>query len=175
MTEPSRVALRALDVADLVLVSAWLREPHVARWWLSRTTIEEELDDIRRSLSGADPVEVLVVELDGRPVGWCQWYRWWDDPDEAVELGVGPDDLGLDYGIGEPTVIDRGVGTAMVGALVRHIRTRSTSGAIVCEPDAANVASCRVLAKNGFELVGVRPLSFEAEDLNAIYRLPPAG
>jgi RimJ/RimL family protein N-acetyltransferase len=169
------VALRPITTGDLTLVRAWLHEPHVARWWLTRTSVDEELDDIRRSrsMSGTEPFEVLLAALDGRPVGWCQWYRWWDSPDEAGELGVAPDDLGIDYGVGEPDCIGRGVGTALIGALVRHIRAATTEGAIVAEPDAANRASCRVLEKNGFELVAVRSLSFEVEETNAIYRRPP--
>jgi RimJ/RimL family protein N-acetyltransferase len=75
--------------------------------------------------------------------------------------------------VGEPDCIGRGVGTALIGALVQHIRAATTDGAIVAEPDAANRASCRVLEKNGFELVAVRSLSFEVEETNAIYRLPP--
>jgi aminoglycoside 6'-N-acetyltransferase len=165
------LTLRPITEADLDLVRGWLNEPHVARWWLTRTSVDEELDDIRTAITGAEPFEVLLAELDGRPVGWCQWYRWWDSPDEAAELGVGPDDLGIDYGVGDPTAIGRGVGTAMIAALVRHIRDTTESGAIVVEPDAANRASRRVLEKNGFALVEVRSLSFEPEEANAIYRL----
>jgi RimJ/RimL family protein N-acetyltransferase len=46
----------------------------------------------------------------------------------------------------------------------------------VVEPDAANVASRRVLERNGFELVDVRPLAFELNDHPmAIYRLAGGG
>jgi len=165
------LALRPVADADLALIRRWLGEPHVAQWWLTRTTVAQEIDDIRGAMTGAQPFEVLVAELDRRPLGWCQWYRWWDDPDEARELGVGPDDLGIDYAIGEPSALGQGVGTAMIGALVRHIGSRTDSGDIVVEPDAANRASCRVLEKNGFALVEVRALTFELEDANAIYRL----
>jgi aminoglycoside 6'-N-acetyltransferase len=165
------VSLRRVVAADLALIEGWLHEPHIARWWLTRSTVDEELDDVKQFISGAESFEVLVAELDERPVGWCQWYRWWDSPDEARELGVEPDDLGIDYGLGDPAVLRRGVGTAMIAALVRHVRERTSTGAIVAEPDAANRASCRVLEKNGFVLLDVRPLSFEAEEANAIYRL----
>jgi RimJ/RimL family protein N-acetyltransferase len=164
------VSLRPLAEADLGLVARWLGEPHVARWWLTATTVEEELDDIRATIAGTDPGEVLLAELDGRAIGWCQWYRWWDSPSEAEELAVDADDLGIDYAIGAPDAVGRGLGTEMIGELVRRLRAHADA-AIVSEPDAANTASRRVLEKNGFELVDVRALRFEAEPLSAIYRL----
>lgn len=165
------VELRPLAAADLPLIERWLNEPHIARWWLTASTVAQEIDAIRAYLAGA-PMEVLVAERDATPVGWCQWYRWHEDPDEAAELGVEPGDVGIDYGIGEPTAVGHGVGTAMITALVRRVRHLAPGAAIVVEPDAENVASRRVLEKNGFELVDVRKLSFEIEDRNAIYRLP---
>jgi aminoglycoside 6'-N-acetyltransferase len=166
------VTLRPLVESDLTLVERWLHEPHLARWWLTSNTVEDELNDIRGYLAG-EPFEVLMVELDGAPVGWCQWYRWWDDPDEAEELGVGPDDVGIDYGIGDPAAVALGVGTAAIAALVAHIQRSVPDVAIVVEPDAENIASRRVLEKNGFTLVDLRSLSFETEERNAIYRLAP--
>lgn len=164
------LSLRPVREDDLPLIETWLREPHVVEWWLTRTTVHDELEEIRKAMSGAAPFEVLVAEMGRRPVGWGQWYRWWDDPDEAAELGVGPDDLGIDYAIGAPTLIGQGLGTELIAALVGHVRERAPNGAIVVEPDASNFASRRVLEKNGFELVDVRRLSFETEELSAIYR-----
>jgi len=166
------LALRAITEPDLVLVASWLREPHVATWWLTTTTIEDELADIRRAISGEEACEVLVVEIDGQPIGWCQWYRWWDFPAEAAEVGAQAGDIGLDYAIGVPGSVAKGAGTAMIAALVAHVRRRVRGAGFVVEPDAANTASRRILEKNGFELVAERKLSFEAEALNAIYRLP---
>jgi RimJ/RimL family protein N-acetyltransferase len=165
------VELRPVAEADLDVIARWLGEPHVARWWLTTTTVEDELADIRRSMTGEEQTEVLVAEMDGTPVGWCQWYRWWDSPAEAAELEADADDLGIDYAIGDPEAVGRGVGTRMIAELVARVRARSAGGAIICEPDAQNLASRRVLEKNGFDLVAVRALTFEAEPLNAIYRL----
>lgn len=167
------VALRAITEADLPLVESWLREPHVARWWLTTRTVDDELEDIRRAIAGEEACEVLVVEVDEQPIGWCQWYRWWDFPAEAAEVGAQPADIGLDYAIGVPGSVAKGAGTAMISALVRHVRARLPDAGILVEPDAANLASRRILEKNGFGLVEERKLSFEAEDRNAIYRLAP--
>lgn len=167
------VTLRPVAASDLELIGQWLAEPHVARWWLTATTIDDELADIRAAMRSDDATEVLVASAGAKPIGWCQWYPWRDTPAEAAELGTGPDDIGIDYAIGAPDRVGCSFGSAMIGELVRRVRANS-SAAIVCEPDAANIASRRVLEKNGFELLDVRNLSFELEPLNAIYRLPPA-
>ena len=52
----------------------------------------------------------------------------------------------------------------------------TTAEAILTTPEAANTASRRVLEKNGFHLVAVRPVATEATDVPmAIYCLPSPG
>ena len=70
--------------------------------------------------------------------------------------------------------VGRGAGTRLIAALVALIRRQHPGAGILAGPDAANIASRRVLEKNGFELVAVRPVATEPGDtLMAIYRLPP--
>jgi RimJ/RimL family protein N-acetyltransferase len=46
----------------------------------------------------------------------------------------------------------------------------------MADPEAANMASRRVLEKNGFDLVAVKTMDVEpTDDPMAIYRLPPEG
>jgi RimJ/RimL family protein N-acetyltransferase len=118
---------------------------------------------------------MLTVVADGVPVGWCQWYRWADYPAEAAAVEAQPDEVGLDYAIGDPRAVGRGVGTRMVAALVAEARRQVGDVGVLVIPDAANVASRRVLEKNGFALVAVRPVVTEPSDNPmALYRLPPA-
>ena len=164
--------LRPMEAEDLALVERWLGEPHVARWYLAGSSLEAELDDIRRSVVGAQPVHMLVV-IDGeRPIGWCQWYPCAVDPAWAAEVGAAPDDCGIDYAIGDVTRIGSGVGTALIAALIGVVREARPGCAIVADPDARNAASRRVLEKNGFALVDVRSMETEpSNDPMAIYRL----
>ena len=113
-----------------------------------------------------------MVESDGRTIGWAQWYGWWDYPGEAADMDAMPDEVGIDYGIGEPDCIGRGVGTALIAALVAHVRAERPGVSILTGPSAANAASCRVLEKNGFGLEDVRDMPGEpnASPL-ALYRL----
>lgn len=167
------VTLRRMDTADLPLVESWLSEAHVARWFLDGSSITVEMADLARCVAGDDPTEVLLVLERDRPIGWCQWYRGDDYPDHADGVGTAPGELGIDYAIGDPTAVGRGVGTALVAELVRMLRAMGHTGGIVADPDVANPGSRRVLEKNGFELVDERPVASEPVDARmAIYRLP---
>jgi aminoglycoside 6'-N-acetyltransferase len=168
------VELRPMEPGDLALVERWLDEPHVARWYLAGSSREAELEDIRQSVSGAQPVHMLVVLDDSEPIGWCQWYPCQVDPAWAADMGAGTDDCGIDYAIGDRAGVGRGVGTELVATLVALVRTTQPGCGIVSDPDAENTASRRVLEKNGFELVAVKAMASEpTDDPMAIYRLPP--
>jgi aminoglycoside 6'-N-acetyltransferase len=165
------LALRPMTQGDLASVSEWLRAPHVARWWTEDP--DDEIADYRRCISGTDPTRALMICVDGRAVGWCQWYRWADYP-EAAEYGAGPLDAGIDYAIGEASLLGRGVGTAMIAALIHDIRGDLPAATVLVAVDARNAASRRVLEKNGFVLVELRNIPSEPEDLSALYRLSGA-
>ena len=167
------VSLRAMGAEDLGVVEHWLTTPHVARWFLAGSSLEAEIRDVRDSVLGRQPVHTLVALHADRAIGWCQWYLCEIDPRWAADVGAGPGDVAIDYAIGDPALVGRGLGTHLVGALVRLARAEHRGCAVLSDPDERNTASRRVLEKNGFELVAVRSLPSEpTDDPVAIYRLP---
>ncbi len=160
--------------ADLPQVERWLSQPHVARWWAQGTTATDEIAAYRRRLAGEEDLAtvLLVVLKDGTPIGWCQWYRWDAYPDEAEAVGALPGEVGIDYAIGDPSEVGRGVGTEMIAAILDEVRTHHPGAGFLVDPEAGNHASRRVLERNGFDLVAVRPVVSEpTDDAMAIYRL----
>lgn len=153
---------------DLALVAGWLREPHVARWW--REDPETEIEGYRRCIAGSEPTVALIAEAEGGPVGWCQWYRWNEYP-QAPQLGARPGDIGIDYAIGAPEAVGRGLGTELIRALLGQARIAEPSARVLVAVDTANAASRRVLEKNGFRLAGARGIEWEPEERSALYRL----
>jgi RimJ/RimL family protein N-acetyltransferase len=153
------VTIRRMALHELASVEWWLREPHVARWFLPETGADAELEEYRQGIE--DPFSattMCMVELAGRPIGWCQWYRWEDYPAAAECIGAQPGEIGADFAIGDRGVVRRGVGTAMIAALVEVVRQHYPRAGLLITPEAENQASRRVLEKNGFVLVDVRPL-----------------
>jgi hypothetical protein len=89
---------------DLPAVEAWLRLPHVARWWTPDTTAEAEIAKYRERVrqNSKPATHMLMVTLDSTPIGWCQWYRWADYPADAEAMGARDGEIGIDYAIGDP-------------------------------------------------------------------------
>jgi aminoglycoside 6'-N-acetyltransferase len=171
------LSLRPMTEEDLPAVEAWLRLPHVARWWTPDTTAEAEIAKYRQRVSGtsARPTIMLMVTWDGNPIGWCQWYPWADYPADATAMGARDGEIGIDYAIGDPARPGHGAGTMLVAALVAEARRHHPGAGVLAAAAAANAASRRVLEKNGFELVAVRPVATEPSDTPmAIYRLQTA-
>lgn len=168
------VALRPMTEADLPTVGGWLAEPHVARWWTPGTTAEAQLDKYRERITAGGATTMLMGSDQGRPVGWGQWYRWADYPAAAQAMQARDGEAGIDYAIGDPTAVGHGLGTALVAALVQEVRRCTGQVGLLAAPDATNTASRRVLEKNGFHLVSVRPVATEpSQTPMAIYRLAP--
>lgn len=164
-----------MTIDDLPTVRRWLSEPHVAPWYLAESTADAEVEKYRLRIEDPfSPTTMCMVELGGESVGWCQWYRYADYPAAGIAYGAKRGDIGADYALGEPAAVGHGVGTAMVAELVATVRQHYPRAALVIAPDNADWASRRVLEKNGFELVGVRPIFTDTHGRPmAIYRLHP--
>ena len=136
-------------------MTAWVAEP--------ATSATRLLTIVERS--GAQ------LEIAAR-IGWCQWYPYDAFPAEANAIGAQAGDCGIDYAIGEPAAIGRGLGTELIAALVDEVRRHHPRCGLIVDPDARNVGSRRVLERNGFSLVTVRSVATEpTDDPVAIYRL----
>ncbi len=172
------LTLRPMTADDLPVIRDWLSLPHVARWWVPDTTAGAVIAEYRQRISGdGDTRTVMLMVADhGTAIGWCQWYRWADYPAEAAAMEARDGDAGIDYAIGDASRVGRGTGTALIAALIAEVRRHCPGAGLLTGPDAANVASRRVLEKNGFGLVAVRPVETEPSDRPvALYRLPGSG
>lgn len=158
------VTFRPATRADFPLLGAWLAEPHVARWWNHETEPAALERDFGGSVDGTEPTELLLVLLDGAPVGLLQRYRYDAYPEHIEELGAVlpvPDGaVSIDYLIGDPAAVGRGVGARMIATAAEDV-WRSDPGAscIIVPVASANEASWRALLRAGFRLVARGPLA----------------
>ena len=154
----SGVSFRPLARSDFALLRGWLETPHVARWWHHDTSVESLESDFGPSLDGTDPARLAVALAEGVPFGFLQSYRYADNPgylaDVSTIVEVPQGALSIDYFVGEPALLRRGWGLAMIGAAVASLR-RDEAGmpAIIVPINAANIASRRLLERAGFRAV----------------------
>lgn len=140
------------------LLATWLAEPHVHRWWAHDPSPEAVEADFGPTADGAEPAEDHVVLVDGRPVGVMQYCRLVDYPEylEEIEAVIPVEDgaATIDYMIGEPDLVGRGVGTAVITAFVERVWSTEPGVTHLLVPvNSGNVASWRALEKAGFRTV----------------------
>ena len=158
------LSLRHLTRSDFPLLRRWLATPLVARWWNHETTPEALEADFGPTIDGRDPADVFIAEVEGRPFGLIQRYRFADNPGYIDELAplieVPPAALSIDYFVGEPALLRRGLGAAMIRRCVDDIwRDHPAAPSVVVPVVAANTASWRVLEGCGFRRVAEGPLT----------------
>jgi aminoglycoside 6'-N-acetyltransferase len=126
----------------------------VARWWREPADPASVAARYGPAVAGSDPTELFVVELAGSPVGMVQRYRVDDDPSWRRALSVVdlPEPAaGIDYLIGLPALIGRGIGTAMIRRAVEELWAEHPEVAsVVVAVAQGNRRSWRALERCGF-------------------------
>ncbi len=152
MTEDLRqdaFSFEPLRHEHLGTLARWLAADHVAPWFGPPAGADED------PLGERDAVRRFVASLAGRPIGLIQIYRWSDFPDNAAVVGGRVGEVGIDYLIGVPELIGRGVGPAMINAfLKRYASGRGDVAGVRVDVSEANERSWRCLQKLGFRREG---------------------
>jgi aminoglycoside 6'-N-acetyltransferase len=149
----SSISFRGLARSDFPLLQKWLAAPHVAVWWNERFDLTSLEATYGPRIDGGEPVYVYLIQHEGVPIGWIQWYRWRDFPAHSFQLGAGAMSAGIDLAIGEIEMTGRGLGPIVIREFgMRYIFTNSDVSAIVADPAAANVRSLGAFQKAGFSM-----------------------
>jgi aminoglycoside 6'-N-acetyltransferase len=148
------VELRPLRRADLPLLSRWLAEPLVARWWHDDPAPAAVEAQYGPTIDGTDPTAVYLALAEGVPFGLVQVYRFADEPESLAELSqvcpVPPGALSIDYLVGEPAARGRGLATAMITAAVaRGFADHQDAEDVLVPVAAGNVRSWQALRRAG--------------------------
>jgi len=157
------LGFRPIAGADVALLARWLSDPAVGAWWEGTTVVYDEAYVRAEVLHGEgdEHVTQAVVELDGAPIGFQQWYALAGEPDSMTEYGLVPGDraFGIDQFIGESRLHGRGIGTRQVRAVVGWLLGPEGPGArrVLTDPVVENVRAIRCYEKAGFEKVRVLP------------------
>ena len=156
------ISFRPLQRSDFPLLQEWLAAPHVAVWWNERPDPASVEAKYGPRVDGSEPTHVFVIERQGRPVGWIQWYLWADYPEHARQLGAIPSSAGMDLAIGEAAMTGFGLGPVAIREAARLIFSDDAVSAVVTDPEENNLRSLRAFEKAGFR--AVRTVQLAGED-----------
>lgn len=141
----NQYTFRPVSLQDLPMIAAWLKTPHVAKWW--GNDLQQELDDIESHIHSVS-VWPYIVECDSKPIGYIQSY------DPHLEINHPYQDqptgtIGIDLSIGDPDFIGKGHGPRLIDTFVRKLFAQGVPRVII-DPDPANFAAIRAYEKAGF-------------------------
>ncbi len=157
----SEIRFEPLSFGHLEMVTGWLAEPHVRRFYQKEpTTLAEVAAEYGPVIRGEEPSLSHIASSDGRPFGYIQCYANKAYPDYAAILGV-DHGVSVDLYIGDPTFVGRGFGRAMLAGYLRRVAfpTYPDEGVayIAHEPGNLPALACS-------RSVGFRPLRTIWED-----------
>jgi aminoglycoside 6'-N-acetyltransferase len=141
-------AFRPAALADLPMLRRWRETPDVLRWWGAWENPEAEF-----AAHLADPAMALsIVEQAGRPFAFAQDYAchaWDPHPFSYLPRGA----RGIDLYIGEPDMLGRGHGSALLRRHCDRLFAGGTVPAIGTDPHPDNLRARRAYEKAGFTVV----------------------
>jgi len=141
---PPAYVFRPMSKTDLPLVRGWLAEPHVMQWWGDSC---EQFEIVSGDLE-VEAMDQFIVATDDRPFGYLQCYNPEVWPDNG--LGVHPKGTrGIDQFIGEPSMVDRGHGSAFIRSFIDRLLAAGATR-VITDPDSANTRAIRAYEKAGF-------------------------
>ncbi len=154
------LAFRPVADDDVERLAGWLRDPEVGRWWFgTRTTYDEAF--VHEHVIGDPHVTYAIVELDGRPIGFQQWYSLQADEEAESRVEYGLDDgvhaFGIDQFIGESRLHGRGIGTHQVRAVSDWLLSAQGAHLVVTDPVVENHRAVRCYERAGFRRVRILP------------------
>ncbi|WP_136604553.1 GNAT family N-acetyltransferase [Paenibacillus dokdonensis] len=145
------LAVRSLTEEDAALLLKWLSDPRVLEFYGGRDRpydMQLVIEHFYREDS--DSVRNIVVYQDV-PIGYIQYYEigaeervlyGYEEPRERI--------FGMDQFIGEPGCWNRGIGTALIQAMVSYLHEEMQAERIVMDPQAWNHRAIHVYEKCGF-------------------------
>jgi lysine N-acyltransferase len=150
---------------DARLVSRWMAEPHVERFWEQAWPPARWATAIAEQAAG-DYSRPLLVSYGGKPFAYVEIYR---TPRDVVGLHypTDPHDLGLHLAIGDRERTGRGLGRAMVGAIADGLaRADPRCRRLLADPDERHDMARRMFLGAGFHLLSISDLGHKRAALH---------
>ena len=139
--------VREFHKEDITLFNRWLYMPHVSQWYHEPQDWLYEVEDKNGEYTW---INHYIVEEHGKEIGFCQYYEYSNSGETWHGTVEVRGTYSIDYMIGEPDYLRKGIGRQIVLSLVELIRKEGDAKRIIVQPELENEASCRTLLASGF-------------------------
>lgn len=106
---------------------------------------------------GVEEYEPCILEVDGRAIGFVQFYRIRKADSEQFRYSLSERTFGIDLFIGDPVQWGRGLGTRALSLTTGYLQREKGARRVVADPRADNERSIRAFEKAGFRKVKKLP------------------
>lgn len=149
------IAFRPVAESDFPLLTAWLAEPHVRKFYQKTpVTVQDVALEYGPAVRDEEPTLCHFATTPQAPFAYLQCYRNADYPEWVDIIGVN-DGISVDLFIGEPAYLHRGLGRLALRRYLRQVAfpryAGETRAFIAHEP--ANMAALRCSRAVGFRPV----------------------
>lgn len=109
-------------LGDLETLHHWLNLSHLKPFYTQEPVSTEEVrSKYRPRVESGHPTRCKIVCAGAVPFGYCQWYLNQDYPDYGASVIGKSFGFSVDYFIGEPNYLGKGLGSAMLKLLIDQI------------------------------------------------------
>jgi aminoglycoside 6'-N-acetyltransferase len=156
------VRLMRDEDADYWHMSRWLSDDRVLEYYDGRDnplSVEGAREKYGPRSRGEGSVSSCILELEGKPIGYLQFYRTDDFDEWRTLIGLEPDPArySIDIFIGEPALWNQGLGTRALRSVLGHLFGDREASAVVITPFAWNERAIRCYVNAGFRKVRFMP------------------
>ncbi len=143
----TKIILRELKDKDVPMFKKWLYEPHVAKWYHDP---KDWIEEVEKRNSDYKWLHHYIVETEGVPIGFCQYYEYFNSDEEWHGNTEISGTYSIDYMIGEFSYLRKGIGKAIIKELIEKIKSHDNAKRIIVQPEPENKSSCNTLLSYGY-------------------------
>ncbi|MGH6852355.1 MAG: GNAT family N-acetyltransferase [Methylocella sp.] len=180
---PQEIAFRPVEERDFPLLSAWLAQPHVRKFYQKTSvTLEDVASEYGPCVRGEEPGICHLAISAGKPFAYLQCYRNAEYPEWAELIGE-HGGISVDLFIGDTTYLRKGFGRAALSGYLQRVAfpnyNREPRAYIAHEQ--VNTAALRCSQATGFRPIrafledGVEMLLLTADRSSAERLAPGSG
>jgi len=147
--DKDRVNIREYGSCDISIVEVWLNKDYITKWFGEP---KQWLDEIQNVSGEFGWINHFILEYDGTPFGFCQYYECSKTPKGFEWDNEPPGTFGIDFLIGEEDFLNKGLGSIIIRKLIDLIVKKENPVQILADPDKENAISIKLLEVNGFAL-----------------------